>query len=193
MSFGMQGGHSSSESQQGLLPGQRNYFSGLAPTEYGNVKQASTESMADPAGTNFLPFIERLIPSGRYGLPASVDQGMYQLGQDMFSKASASRAARGFNTASNLEGVTGDAIRMVSGQMIPTLTNYALQRAAMAPQLRGAFMGYATTPMQIISNLLSGTGESSASSSNFGFGISAGSGGGGSSGGSSPSALGWQR
>lgn len=161
---------SSSSSSRGLGNEQRQYFSWQTPEEYNYIKGAARRAAADPGGLSYMPTVDKLLPVGKYGTAASGDAGIAQLGRDMFSKTSGARAQRGFTTAPNLESVIGDSLRMASPQLIPLAQQYALQRAAMAPQLQQMSMGYTLTPMQIISNLLAGTGESSASGFGFGAG-----------------------
>lgn len=165
---------SASESSQGLLPGQRAHFSGLAPGEFGYARKRARQAEADPGGLQYQGVVNQLLPMGKYGLPASANEGVYQLGRDLFTQASGSRARRGFQSPENLEAVLGDAVRMASGALIPQSTQVALQRAQMMPALRQASFGYASNPMQMINSLLSGSGQSTGSSSGFGFGASGG-------------------
>lgn len=167
MSFGQQS--SESVSRRGLLPEQQYWASSQVPGLFGNVQQASQQAQTDPGGLQFQGAVNQLLPVGPYGVPTGATQGVMQLGQDLWSNASGARAARGGTSPYNLEGVLGDAVRMASPTLIPLATQTAFQRAAMAPQLRQSAFGYAMTPMQVISNLLSGTGESTSSSSGFGF------------------------
>lgn len=170
MSFG--GQSSSSDSERGLSFYDRLYFSDKARGEYDHVKTRAREAEADPGGLAFMPTVNALLPVGKYGLHPNTTTGVDQLGRDMFSRASGSRAQRGFNTAYNLEGVTGDAVRMVAPTLIPLQTQYALARAQAAPALRAASFGYAKTPMDIISSLLAGAGRSTSEGMGFGLGIS---------------------
>lgn len=170
MSYGQQG--SESRESRGLMPAQREYFSGLAPGIFDEARGFSRAAALDPAGLEYLPAVERMLPTGRYGLPSNVDAGVFQLGRDLFSGASGARALRGFGTPASLEGVAGDALRMASGQLAPLMTQYALQRAAITPQLRQMAFGFQMTPSQILSNLLAATGQSQSDSSGFGFNLS---------------------
>lgn len=163
---------SSSESSQGLLPGQRGYFSGLAPDEFSYARKRARQAEADPGGLQYQGVVNQLLPIGKYGLPTGATEGVYQLGRDLFTQASGSRASRGFRSPENLEAVLGDAVRMASGTLIPQSTQVALQRAQMAPALRQAAFGYASNPMQMINSLLSGSAQSASES--FGFGAQGG-------------------
>jgi hypothetical protein len=167
MSFG--GQDSSGTSDRGLSLYDRLYFGDRAKEEFNYVKGHSDAAVRDPAGLAFMPTVDRLLPVGKYGLHPGTEMGVHQLGRDMFGRASGSRAQRGFNTAHNLEGVTGDAIRMSTGTLLPLQTQYALSRAQMAPQLRGLSMGYAKTPMDVISNLLASSGSSQNQSEGVGM------------------------
>ena len=172
MGFGGAGynqSRSSQSSSQGLLPEQRQYFSGLAPSEFGFVQGLSRQARKDPGGLQYQNVVDQLLPIGRYGLPTGATEGVYQLGRDLFTGASGARAQRGFNQPENLEGVLGDAVRMASGQLIPQSTQVALQRAQMAPALRQAAFGYGMTPMQTLQQLLAGSGASQGAASSFGF------------------------
>lgn len=171
MSYGQQG--SESQQSRGLMPEQRYYFSQQAPGAYKDLKQIGTTAGNDPAGLGFMSDVETLLPTGRYGLPASLDTSIYQLGRDMYGSASSARSLRGYNTPASYDAVVGDALRMASGQLASLATNYALQRASIAPQLRAASFGFYTSPYQYLSNLLAGTGEGSSTSSGFGFDVSA--------------------
>lgn len=177
MGFGVQSG--SSKSTQGLIPGAREYFSNRSLPLFGDVEKASADAANDPAGLDFLPALNQLIPLGKYGLPVGAEAGVAQLGRDLFGQASSSRALRGGMTPMDLEGVLGDAIRSASGQLIPLSTQTAMQRAQMLPAFRQASFGYKMTPMDMVNKLLSGSGESSAK--NFGFNAQISSGAGGSS------------
>lgn len=170
MSFGQQ--KSSSTQTRGLLSPQHSYFSGLTPDLFTGVEGTSRGARDDPGGLEFMPTVDQLLPVGEYGLPPGAVAGAKQLGRDMFSSASGQRAARGGFSPENLEGVAGDAIRMAAPQLLPYSMQYALQRAAMAPSLRRASFGYAMTPMEVVSNLLAGSGEGRSSSSGFGFSLS---------------------
>lgn len=168
MSYSQQSGKA--KNSQGLMPEQRSYFSGQAPRLFGEAEGFARQAASDPGGLGFLNIIDNsLLPTGKYGLPTAATEGVYQLGRDLFTQASGSRAQRGFNTSANLEGVLGDAVRMASGQLIPMSTQVALERAKMAPQLQQARFGYQMTPMQTLQQLLSGSGQGQSSSSGFGF------------------------
>jgi hypothetical protein len=170
MSFGGQGSHS--QSDRGLSLYDRLYFGDRAREEFNYVKGQSDQAVRDPGGLAFMPTVDRLLPVGRYGLNPNADMGAQQLGRDMFGRASGSRASRGFNTAHNLEGVVGDAVRMASPTLMPLVQQYALARATAAPALRAASFGYAKSPMDIISNLLAASGQSNSESMGFGMGVS---------------------
>ena len=94
------GAYNQSKSQQeqssGLTPGVRNYFSGLTPGYFKQAEQFSQQAAADPGGLQYQSTVDQLLPMGKYGLPASADQGVYQLGRDLFTQSSGSRAQRGF-------------------------------------------------------------------------------------------------
>lgn len=169
MSFGSQS--ASSQQSRGLLGPERAYFSGLTPRLFSDVERTAQAAQDDPGGLEFMPVVNQLLPVGEYGLPPGAVAGAKQLGRDVFGSASANRAMRGGYSPSNLEGVLGDAVRMASPQLIPISTQYALQRAQMAPALRRSAFGYAMTPMEVISNLLAGTGEGFSRSSGFGFSL----------------------
>ena len=171
-SYGQQ--RSDSHSTQGLMPMQRQQFSNMTPGEFGYVRKRAREAEADPGGLQYQGVVDKLLPMGPYGLPEGATKGVYQLGRDMFTQASGSRAQRGFRSPANLEAVLGDSLRMASGALIPQSTQVALQRAQMAPALRQAAFGYASSPMQILQSLLAGSGESTGSSSGFGFSLAGG-------------------
>ncbi len=189
MSFGL--GYNEHESEQqsssGLFKPQRTYFSNISPKEFGYARGRALEAEQDPGGLQYQSVVDRLLPMGRYGLPAGSEAGVYQLGRDLFSRASGSRAQRGFTNPQNLEAVLGDSLRMASGQLIPQATQVALQRAQMAPALRQAAFGYGTAPLQFLQQLLSGSSEGTGSSSGFGFNTQMSSSGG--SGGGPPKAI----
>lgn len=170
MSYGQQS--SNSEQSSGLSPYYRNWFSTQTPDEYGYVRKRAREAERDPGGLQFMDTVNQLLPIGKYGLPTGATEGTYQLGRDLMTKYSGTRAMRGFNQPENLEGVLGDAVRMASGQLIPLSTQVAMQRAQMAPALREASFGYASSPMKVIQSLLSSSGQSKSSSSGFGFDVS---------------------
>jgi hypothetical protein len=170
MSFGGQA--SDSSSSRGLNWYERNHFSGLAPAEFGYLQSRARAAADDPGGLSYMNTVNALLPTGEFGLHPSSTMGVRQLGSESWNKASGSRAQRGFRAPTNLEAVLGDSMRMIAPQLIPLQTQYALGRAELAPKLRGLSMGYAATPMQIISSLLSGTGASTSSGMGFGLGLS---------------------
>lgn len=173
-SLGYNQGSQQSESSQGLMPTQRAWFSRRAPGLFGAFTDLANTGMGDPAGLQYEDTVNRMIPIGRYGLPTSATEGTYQVGRDLFSQASASRAGRGFRSPDNLEAVLGDAVRMASGTLIPLSTQFALQRAQIAPALRSAAFGYGRSPIDVLQNLLAGSGASSSSGSGFGFNAAGG-------------------
>ena len=172
MSFGMQGSESQQQQTRGLSPGDRSYFSGLAAPRFANFEKYAEESRQDPGGLQYQSVVDQLLPLGPYGLPTGATAGVQQLGRDVWSNASSSRAQRGFGNDTNLEAVLGDAVRMASGQLIPLSTQVALERAKMAPTLRQAAFNYGKSPIEIINALLASSGEGTGSSNSFGFGAS---------------------
>ena len=112
--------------------------------------------------------VNQLLPMGRFGMSQGADQGISQLGREMFTSASGNRAQRGFNTPYNLEAVLGDSMRMASGQLIPQANEFAMQRAQMAPQLRQAHFGFGSQPMQAMQQLLTGSSQGGSESHGFG-------------------------
>lgn len=169
MSFGM-GKQSSKQSQSsGLDRPQRTLFSGWAPAEFGYARSRARAAEADPAGLAYRNVVDQMLPTGPYGLPYGATEGVYQLGRDLMSQYSGTRAQRGFNSPMNLEGVLGDAVRMAAPQLIPLSTNYALQRAQIAPALRQASFGYAQSPFEMLQSILSGSSSGKGSSSGWGF------------------------
>ena len=167
--FGKQS--SKQESSQGLMPGERSYFSGLTPGYFRQFDTRAKQAMGDPGGLEYMNVVDRLLPTGRYGLPVGATEGVHQLGRDLFAQTSGARAARGFRSPDNLEAALGDAIRMASGQLIPLSTQFAMQRAQMAPALRSAAFGYGSAPLETLRNLLASSGASKGTSSGFGFGF----------------------
>lgn len=167
MSFGS-GGQSSS-STRGLAPDEHAYFSDKSRNLFTDTEGFSREAANDSGGLQYMSTVDQLLPLGRYGLPTSATEGTYQLGRDLFTQASGSRAQRGFSTPNNIEAVVGDAVRMASGQLIPQSIQMALTRAQMAPALRQAAFGYRMTPMQTLSNLLASSGASQGSGSQSSF------------------------
>lgn len=173
-SYNQQSG--SSSSSQGLTPEYRQYFSAQTPSAYARANAAAQQAQADPGGLAYQNVVNQLLPIGRYGLPTGATEGTYQLGRDLFTQASGSRAKRGFTQPENLEAVLGDAVRMASGQLIPQSTQVALQRAQMAPALQQSALGYGTAPIQTLQQLLAGSGQTQQQNSGFGF-SAAGAGG----------------
>ena len=167
MSFGKQ--ESEQRQSQGLNPGERVLFSNLAPHTFERFANRAKGAMNDPGGLDFMPTVDRLLPMGRYGMSQGADAGAMQFGRDLFTSASGNRAQRGFNTPYNLEGVTGDALRMASSQLIPQANAFAMQRAQMAPALRQAQFGYGAQPMQMLHGLLTGSSQGGGQSSGFNF------------------------
>lgn len=170
MSYGQQS--SNSQSERGLPGIYRVHFLNESIPEFGYVQNLSHGAAADPSGSRFMTQVDRMLPVGKYGLHPNMDMAVGQIGRDMFSNASASRTLRGFNNANNLEAVTGDAVRMASPVLAPLVSQYALDRANMAPKLQQLSVGYGTTPMNILQNLIGGSGTSSSTSGGFGFDIS---------------------
>ena len=173
MSFGSQSSDQQQQSQTGLLPEHRTYFSGLTPGLFSNVSQAARLGLEDPAGLDFTTQVDRLLPRGRYGVAPDAEMGVRQLGRDLFSQASAARALRGGYNPEHLESVLGDSIMAMSANIVPLQTQYAMARAQLAPQLRQAAFGFAVTPFQLASNILSQAVESAGTghSSGIGFGV----------------------
>lgn len=163
--FGYQ--QSKSKQSSGLNKNQRTYFSNVAPSAYSTIEKQARMGMEDPGGLEFQPVVDQLLPMGQYGGAASADPGLRQWGRDMFTQAAGNRAQRGFNTPYNFEAVAGDAMRMAAPRITDIATNYALQRAQMAPTLRQSSFGYAQAPFENINNILSGS--SSGKSDSWGF------------------------
>lgn len=175
-SYGSQ--KSESQSNQGLPAHWRSYYLDKSIPEFDYLQGRTRGYAQDPGGLRWQGDVDRLLPTGKYGLHPNLEGSTLQLGRDLFSNASSSRAMRGFNTPPSLEAVTGDAIRMASPQLANLQTQYALARAQMAPELQKLSFGYEQTPMQILQNLISGSGASSSSGSGFGFSASLYGGGG---------------
>lgn len=165
MSFGMQ--ESGSQSNQGLMPEQRYYFGSMMPELFGQARTRADEAYADPGGLAFQPVVDQLLPIGPYGVPTSATEGVKQLGRDLFTGVSGSRAMRGWASPYNLEGVVGDSVRMASGQLVPLATQTAFTRAQMAPALRQAAFNFGVSPFEMVSRAVSGSGQSSSSGSGF--------------------------
>lgn len=165
---------SQSEQSQGLNPAQRAWFSRQAPGEFGRLQEFAARGAQDPGGLYYGQTVDQMLPIGRYGLPTGATEGVSQLGRDLYGQYSGSRAARGFNAPENLEGVIGDALRMASPQLLPLSTQFALQRAQLAPALRQASFGYGVAPFEAIRNILSGSGSGSSSANAFNLGLAGG-------------------
>jgi hypothetical protein len=165
VSFGKQ--ESQSQQSSGLNPGERVAFSNQAQGQFGNLQHAAERAAADPGGLAYRSTIDQLMPTGRYGMSAGADQGISQLGRDLFTQASANRAQRGFNTPYNLEAVLGDSMRMASGQLVPQANQWAMQRAQFAPALRQATFGYELAPMQAFQQLLTGSSQGGSQANGF--------------------------
>lgn len=172
MSFGKQ--ESEQRTSTGVNPGERVWFSDRAPGAYNQFKYRAEEAMNDPGGLQFQGVVDQLMPMGRYGMSQGADQGISQLGRDIFTGASGNRAQRGFNTPYNLEAVLGDSMRMASSQLVPQANAFALSRAQMAPALRQAHFGYGSAPMQTLQQILSGSSQGGGNSSGFQFDSQAG-------------------
>jgi hypothetical protein len=169
MSFGKQ--QSEQRQSSGLNPGERVLFSNAAKGQFDRAQGLADEAYRDPGGLAYQGMVNQLLPMGRYGMAQSVDDGISQLGRDLFVGASGNRAQRGFNTPYNLEGVLGDSMRMASSQLVPQANQFAMQRAQFAPQLRQAAFGYGQIPFQNLSQLLTGSSQGGASSSGFQFAL----------------------
>lgn len=170
MSFNRQS--SNQKSRQGLDEPRAVMFSEMAPERFNQMERYSQEARNDPGGLQYRNTVDQLLPTGRYGMSQGADQGIMQLGRDMFSSASSNRAQRGFKSPHNLEAVLGDSMRMASSQLVPSANAWAMQKAQMAPALRQASFGYSSAPLNAIQNLLSGSGSGSGKSSGFGVDLS---------------------
>ena len=166
--------NSESEQSQGLTPAYRNWFSAQAPGEFGRLQGFADQARQDPGGLGYRSVVDQLLPIGRYGLPTGATEGVAQLGRDLYSQYSGSRANRGFRSPDNLEAVLGDALRMASPQLIPLSTQFAMQRAQMAPALQQSAFGYGAAPFDAIRNILASTGSGTSSSNAFNFSASGG-------------------
>ena len=167
MSFGKE--DSDSRQSQGLNPGERVWFSDRMPNKFKEFEAFAKRNMNDVGGLQFQNIRDQILPMGRYGMSQGADEGISQLGRDMFTGASGSRAQRGFNTPYNLEAVLGDSMRMASSQLVPAANQFALQRGQMLPALRQAYFGYGSSPFDKWSNLLTGSSQGGASSNGFNF------------------------
>ena len=169
MSFGMQKSESDQRQDNGIVGSTRENINFAIPGEYQNIRRHADRAGHDPGGLEYQSIVDRLLPMGRYGQSAGADQGIAQWGRDLFSGASANRAQRGFNSPHSLEGVLGDSIRMAAPQLYQGANQFAMQRAQMMPALRQAAFGYHNTPMQVLQNLIAGSGTGSGESNSFGF------------------------
>ena len=167
MSLGGGGSGSKSNQNSGVHGDERGWFNAISPDQFNSFDSVARQAKNDPGGLDYQGTVDKLLPMGRYGQSQGADNGIMQLGRDLFSSASSNRAQRGFNTPYNLEGVLGDSMRMASSQLIPQANQFAQSRAQMAPALRQASFGYGSAPMQVIQNLLNGT--SLGNSKSFGF------------------------
>jgi len=90
------GGYQSQESSQqqssGLTPGVRDYFSNITPRHFGYARKRALDAEKDPGGLAYSSVVDQLLPIGKYGLPVGATEGVYQLGRDLFTQASGSRA-----------------------------------------------------------------------------------------------------
>jgi len=167
MSFGKE--DSDSRQSQGLNPGERVWFSDRMPNKFKEFEAFAKRNMNDVGGLQFQNIRDQILPMGRYGMSQGADEGISQLGRDMFTGASGSRAQRGFNTPYNLEAVLGDSMRMASSQLVPAANQFALQRGQMLPMLRQAYFGYGSSPFDKMSNLLTGSSQGGSGSNKFNF------------------------
>lgn len=173
MGFGSGSYQQSKQSQaSGLDKRQRAYFSGLTPQYVSRLDQDAQVGAQDPGGLRFQSDVNRLMPVGPYGLSPGSTEGVYQLGRDLMSKYSGSRAQRGFNSPSSLDAIFGDAIRMAAPQLMPLSESYNLERAKLGQLLGQTQFGYQNATLDAITKLLSGS--SSGSGSSFGFSASGG-------------------
>lgn len=163
MAFGTQ--ESDSESSQGLMGQERYHFSSMMPGLHAQARARADEAYADPAGLQFGSTVDQMLPMGEYGLPIAATEGVKQLGRNLFAQTSGSRAFQGRVTPYNLEGVVGDAVRMSSPTLLPLSTQFALQRAAIAPALRQASFNFGIAPYEMAQRALSGSGSSTSSGS----------------------------
>lgn len=174
MSGNYQQSQSGAEQSSGLMGADRGWFSNISPGRFRQFERFAREAGNDPGGLAYQSTVDKLLPMGKYGLPQGAEGGALQLGRDSFAGASGNRAQRGFNTPYNLEGVMGDAFRMMSGSLLPLTTQTALTRAGMAPQLRQTAFGYKTSPMQVLQNFVAGSSEGASRSAGYGGGASVG-------------------
>lgn len=158
-------GSQQQQSNSGLLAADRAEFSPFAA-------QFTTDLGRQLQGLTTMPAPESGFQLGRYGLASNFDQIAKQLGDDAFTRASASGAARGILSPEGFAGVAGSGIQNALPQLaqfaLPSLQNSLFGPQQFRQQNFAPSLAFANLFPGLLGNQFSGTGKQSS----FGAGIS---------------------
>lgn len=172
--YSQQSGSAQSQSNQGLLPGDKGAVSAGARRTYEDFLPASLQAAADPGGLGYRSTADELLPVGRFGLAPDVDAAVGQGINQALSQMSGTYATRGFVSPESQGAIAGSAIQNTLPSLLPAIQQYRLQRAQLPTQLQQIALGYRQQPLSVVPGLLGGSSAYQSDQSGFGFNVAGG-------------------
>ncbi len=170
--MGLGGGYNTSSQKSDSASGLRStdYFNGLAKNAAITSNAAgglARQYASSPFGYFQGKSVNDLVPTNSMGLPTELNSALSQMGNDMFSKASAGGALRGQVDQQNTPGIVGSSLQNIGQFLTPYIMDFKKYMTSLPDTLMNSRLGFLQNTLGAQAPLLGS--QSAYTGSSFGF------------------------